>query len=325
LVATFQYYMDLTNCSIEKGISLNTKDDLKDIFSQFEFPTLTLELFGNPQSYEEEMKFILENIDDSVFEKKAYFCQEDKCTKYGMGEADSKLKGEVELFVPPNVKVTGSKRTYLPTAAYTLDKQDGDKFTVEEGEKDTPKVIVDLEKESYSLANDEKVSDLINQTQICVSKGIKAKLKSKLGTKWTLYGAICATRVDNVTDIKVDTSDKNDEDMFVFDISKEGDALPLQMKRFNNQKNTELLDEYKTFLGDSSEPIQYARFPNGESICFTDGFIGHETNEMSADSLPDLVKCEEEKKKDETKKGEKKHRINRNQNRYWRKQQVMNE
>ncbi|XP_066913453.1 uncharacterized protein [Clytia hemisphaerica] len=330
----FEDYIELSQCSSKKGVSVDTKNDLAEMLNM-ESPKLTLELFGNPQSYDEEMEFILENVDDSVFGKEAYFCQEDKCEKYGKGEADSKLKGEVELFVPPNVKVKGSKRTYLPTAAYTLDKQDGDKFTVEEGEKDTPKVIVDLEKESYSLAKDEKVSDLQTPSQVCVSKKVKAELKSK-GGEWTLDGEICATSVDEVTDIKVNTSDEDDEDMYVFDISKEGTALPLQMKEFNNQKNTELLEKYKKFLGDSNKEelaIQYAKFPKDEAICFGNGSVKQKTNEVPTDPPLDVVKCkesgndksEEEKKKDEAKKGEKKHRINRNHNRYWRKQQVMNE
>ena len=66
-------------------MDVETKKDLAEMLNM-ESPKLALELFGNPQSYDEETEFILENIDDSVFGKEAYFCQEDKCEKYGKGE-----------------------------------------------------------------------------------------------------------------------------------------------------------------------------------------------------------------------------------------------
>ena len=67
--------------------------------------------------------------------------------------------------------------------------------------------------ESYSLAKDEKVSDLQKPSQVCVSKKVKAELKSK-GGEWTLDGEICATSVDEVTDIKVCVNFKSHLDLF---------------------------------------------------------------------------------------------------------------
>lgn len=284
-----------------------------------------MELFGNPSQYEDELDFILENIDENAFGKDAYFCQNDKCEQYGKGEVNDKLEGEVDLFVPPFVKVKGDKRTYLPAAAYSFEKKKDDKFTVEESEKNAPKVIVELEKESFSLAKDGETKDLEKPESICVTKGAKATLKSSNGD-WTLIGDACATEVDGVKDVKVAATDKDDEAYYTFDISTEGNALPLQMENFDNQPNKELLEKYKKFLGDALKDeiaIQYASFPNEEPICFGNGSVPQKTNEVPTDPPQDVVKCKQDKeddkkddKKDESKesakRGSKKHKIHHN-------------
>uniref|UniRef100_A0A7M5UUD6 Uncharacterized protein n=2 Tax=Clytia hemisphaerica TaxID=252671 RepID=A0A7M5UUD6_9CNID len=70
LETVFEDYVELSKCSAKKGVSVDTKNDLAEMLNM-QSPKLTMELFGNPRSYYEEMEFILEKIDDSVFGKAA--------------------------------------------------------------------------------------------------------------------------------------------------------------------------------------------------------------------------------------------------------------
>jgi hypothetical protein len=156
------------------------------------------------------------------------------------------------------------------------------------------------------LIKDEERKDLKDLQSICLSKDVKATLKSSNG-EWTLTGDICATQVDQVTRVKVESTDKDSDALYTFDISEEGDALPLQVEEFKDEKNEELLEKYKKFLGDDLKDeiaIQYARFPNDEPICLSGTNIPQKSNQVPADPAQDVVKC-----KESSTKGSKKHHI----------------
>ena len=159
------------------------------------------------------------------------------------------------------------------------------------------------------MIKDDERKDLKDLMSICLTKDVKATLKSSNG-EWTLTGDICATQVDQVTEIKVESSDKDSDALYTFDISEEGDALPLQMEEFKDEKNEELLKKYKKFLGDDLKDelaIQFARFPNDEPICLSGANVPQKLNLVPTDPAQDVVKC----KDPSAKSGSKKHKIHR--------------
>ena len=52
----------------------------------------------------------------------------------------------MELFVAPSVRVKLDKNMYQPAAAYTIEKEKKVKFSVEETDKNVPKVVINTEK-----------------------------------------------------------------------------------------------------------------------------------------------------------------------------------
>jgi len=84
LYGIFEDYVDIRNCIADKfGDDVDIKKDL-GIMLSMRSPKLTLEIFGNPHLYADDVKLIVDNIDDSTFGKNAFFCQNDKCNKHSV-------------------------------------------------------------------------------------------------------------------------------------------------------------------------------------------------------------------------------------------------
>ena len=89
LYGLYEDYVDVRNCIVDKsGDDVDIKKDL-GIMLSMRSPKLTLEIFGNPHLYPDDIKLIVDNIDDSTFGKNAFFCQNDKCSKHPVGKGVS--------------------------------------------------------------------------------------------------------------------------------------------------------------------------------------------------------------------------------------------